>query len=309
MDKVNMVKNKNRREFFRIYEQADLLYNKIEGLQVADSQPVFNNILYNPEVTDDLDGTAKRFPLPGVDSNWPTDTDFKGNDARNVNISASGIAFTCEDELNVGDYLAMKIMLASGIKGVLTYARVVYCKANKESDSQPSSFVGAHFVNMRNEVHESLKKHVDKKRVQQTWVNGVILAIFLIVIAAPGAIFGLLLGLLHFVLELVLEFAHLGFEFIESNLDHLIEHLFETDLHQTQVIVFYIIFSVAVFGLYRAWRLLPRYCLRLKKNQLAFWSRKKASFGYFWQEQSLFNKIRWVAIGAAIVTGYVFFGM
>jgi hypothetical protein len=305
-----MVNNINRRELFRIYEKVNLLYKKIDLNEVAVTQPVSHKILDDDyQISVELDGVGPNLPLPGMDKNWPADADFKGNNPQNINLSASGIAFTCEDSFKEGDYLAMKIMPTFCIKDILTYAKVVYCTKCLESESQYSSFIGAHFVSMKNEDKALLLKHVDKKKLQKTWINGFILAIVLIVIAAPGAIFGLLFELFHFLLELFLEFSHLGFEFIESNLDHLIEHLFETDLHQTQIVVFYIIFSVVVFGLYRLRRIFPAFYLRCKKNQLAYWSRKKASLNYFWREQSLINKIWLVVIGTAIITGYIFFGM
>src|ERR1035437_8751098 len=137
MDKVNMVKNKNRRSFFRIYEEANLFYQKIDEQQVVEAQPVFDNILNNSLLSTDLEGRAQDFVAPGSDKNRLAGFEFKGNDSRNVNISASGIAFTCEDALKEGDYLAMKILLsASSIKDIVTYAKVVYCKKNQESDNQ-----------------------------------------------------------------------------------------------------------------------------------------------------------------------------
>jgi hypothetical protein len=38
--------------------------------------------------------------------------------------------------------------------------------------------------------------------------------------------------------ELLLELIHITLEFVEEMLDMLIEHIFHTDLHDTQVIVF-----------------------------------------------------------------------
>jgi hypothetical protein len=309
MDKVNMVKNTNRRGVFRIYEDANLFYKKIDQNLVVETQPVVHKILDDYQIAVDLDVVASNVLLPDLDENWPVNTDFRGNSPQHINLSVSGIAFTCDDSLKEGDYLAMKIMLKSGIKDILTYAKVVYSKTTQEGGQQYPSFVGAHFVNMKNVDKELIVKYVEKKRLRQRWVSGFLLAALLTVLAAPGAIFGLLLEFLHFVLELLLEFTHLGFEFIESNLDHLIEHLFETDLHGTQVIVFYIIFFVLSFGLYRLWRFFPPFCLRIKNNLLAYWSRKKAGLSYFWREQPLINKIWLVVIGAAIITGYVFFGM
>jgi len=65
-------------------------------------------------------------------------------------------------------------------------------------------------------------------------INAAILAAILSILVFPDVLFGLFFELLH----LCLEFAHILFEFVESTLDHVIEHLFETDLHATQVIVF-----------------------------------------------------------------------
>lgn len=288
-----MTKNKNRRVFFRIYDEVNLLYTKIDEKQLADPRPVFDTILNENLLSITIEKNA---------------TQLKKNDTRNVNISASGMAFMCEDALKEGDYLAIKITLA-GISNIVTYAKVVYCKNSTASDISYPYFVGAHFIAMKEEYQELLDKHVNKKRLQQIWINSFLLTTVLAIIAAPAAIFGLLLELLHFLLELFLELSHLGFEFIESNLDKLIEHFFETNLHQTQVIVFYIILPVVVYGLYRLCRALPPFCLRFKKNQLACWSRKKASLLYYWQEQSLVKKVMLVAISVAAISGYVFFGI
>jgi hypothetical protein len=277
MDKVNMTENKNRRDFFRIYEEANLFYKKIDEQTVIEPYPVF-------------EATSSSI------------------DPENVNLSVTGIAFTCENTLKKGDYLVMKIVLASGVKNIVTYAKVVYCKKSTADNLRPY-FVGAHFIDMKDQYRDLLAKYVDKKRLQQRWVHGFILAAILSVIAAPATIFGLLIEVLHFLLELGLELTHLAFEFIESNLDHLIEHLFETDLHQTQVIVFYIILPVFIYGLYRLWRVVPSFCLRCKKKQLTYWSRMQASLLYYWQEQTLFNKIKLVVIGVAVITAYVFFGI
>ena len=141
------------------------------------------------------------------------------------------------------------------------------------------------------------------------FVKGTILVAVITVIVAPGMVFSSLFELLHFLFELFLHILHLTFEFIESNLDHLIEHLFDTDLHQTQIIVFYIIVSFVVYGLYRLWRALPPFCRRCKENLLASWSRKKESLAIYWQEQSWLDKCKLAVIGIAAITCYIFFGI
>ncbi|TAN70910.1 MAG: PilZ domain-containing protein [Methylobacter sp.] len=305
MDKVNMMKNKNRRSFFRIYDEVNLFYQKIDEKMMTESHSILDDRSFSTDIARRAQDPAMLLPKP--EENLP-DLQFTENETRNVNISASGIAFNCDDALKEGDYLLIKILLLSSMTVILTYCQVVYCK-NSQANSQYPYFVGAHFVNMSDESRASLLQYVSKKQVQQSWVGGIILAAVITVIVAPATVFGLLFELLHFLLELSLHLLHLAFEFIESNLDHLIEHLFHTDLHKTQVIVFYIIAPVFVYGLYRLWRVLPSFCRRCKDKLFEACAYKKASLVFFWQELTLFDKCKLVAIGIAVIVGYIFFGM
>jgi hypothetical protein len=311
MDKANKTKDNNRRVSFRIYDRVNLFYKKIDEKRLAEPYPAFDNVTNDfllpsePEkVSQDL-----AVPTPRLDEELPEDMQFDEDDALNVNISASGMAFTCDDAFKEGDYLVIRLLLLSSLASIVTYCKVVYCKATNPYETHHPYLVGAHFVSLKDQDQELLSKHVDKKKMQQTVVKGFILVAVLTVIAMPDVVFGLLLELLHHLFELFLEFCHLAFEFIEINLDKLIEHFFETEVHETQVIVFYIIASFVFYGLYRLYRVVPPFCRRLKKNQVAYWSRKKASLRFYWREQSLFNKIKLVVIGVAAITGYIFLGM
>lgn len=84
--------------------------------------------------------------------------------------------------------------------------------------------------------------------------------LFLMAVIVPDVLIGLTLSLLHLLFEIL----HLTFEFIESALDEMVEHLFHTDTHETQLIVFYLLCSVAVCFLYRLTRAIPGYYQRLK---------------------------------------------
>ncbi len=309
MDKVNMTKNNNRRGFFRIYQQVNLLYKKIDKNQSTEPYPVIDESENKASPLTELERLSQTIAFPRQQKNRPEPLQGKQNDTCNVNLSVSGMAFTCEDALMEGDILEIKLRLGSGSKEIVTAAKVVYRKNSNPYENQYPYLVGAQFVDMKDEDREALSRHVHKKRVQQLWINGFLLAAVLTVLAAPDAVFGLLVELLHFLFEHVLEFAHIAFEFVESALDHLVEYLFETGVHDTQIIVFYTIVLGVLYGLYRLWRVLPPFCLQCKKNQMAYWSRKKASLLYYWREQSLLNKIKLVMIGVTIITGYVFFGM
>lgn len=314
MDKVNMRKNKNRRGAFRIYDEVNLSYEKIDEKWIADHPLSLDNALNDHSFSTNIERLAQNpeLSLPGPEDNLPG-AQFNEHESHNVNISASGMAFNCDDTLKEGDFLVIKIMLASSMSAIVTYSQVVYCK-DLQSDGSPNDsphpcFIGTHFVNMKDEDRERLTQHVDKKRKRQKWINGAIGATVITVIAFPDVVFSLLLGLTHFLFELFLHILHLSFEFIEMNLDHVIEHLFHTDLHQTQVIVFYVILTFIVYGLYLLVRTVPSFCRRCKQNLLAAYAFKKASLAFFWREQSLLDKTKIVAIVVAAAAAYFFLGM
>jgi hypothetical protein len=111
-----------------------------------------------------------------------------------------------------------------------------------------------------------------------------------IVITMPDMVFGSLLVL-----------AHILFEFIEEILDKFIEHIFHTDRHQTQVIVFYLMMSIAFGGIYYLWRVLPPLCRQCKENLIAAWFWHKTRAIYYWQQLPLINKIKIVLIFAGLI--------
>jgi len=111
-----------------------------------------------------------------------------------------------------------------------------------------------------------------------------------IVITMPDMVFGSLL-----------ELGHILFEFIEEILDKFVEHIFHTDRHQTQVIVFYLMMSIAFGGICYLWRVLPHLCRQCKENLLAAWSWHKTRSLCYWQELSLINKVKFVVIAASII--------
>ncbi|CAD6872111.1 PilZ domain-containing protein [Methylomonas fluvii] len=297
MAKVNS-KKLNRRVAFRIYEHANLFYRKIDQNRHGQALENFDSLLGNLDLSD----AATPHALP--------DSQSEENDTLNVNISASGIAFTSKDSLQAGDYLMLRILLLSSMTAITTCCQVVHCKPSNpyENDRYPY-LIGAQFVNLTPEDTALLNKHIDKTKKQQRAVNGLLLSLALLVLAMPDAAFGLLMGLIHHVFEVVLHFIHLIFESAEYNLDHVIEHAFHTDTHTTQVIVFYILCALGLTGLYFVWRIVPHNCRRAGNGLIAFWCRKKASCLYFWSQQALVDKIKIVGIGVIAVSGYAYFGM
>ncbi|MGZ4959850.1 MAG: PilZ domain-containing protein [Methylomonas sp.] len=295
-------KKLNRRVAFRIYEQANLFYRKMEDSQPIEPQPGFDHILTDSSSAQTADFSSIEQALPASQS--------RENDTLNVNISTSGLAFTCKEELKAGDYLMLRLLLLSSMTVVMTCCKVVYCKPSNpyENDRYPFS-VGARFVNMTAKDTELLDCYIDKRKKQQWVVIGSVAALIIAVLAAPDQALGLLVALGHYLLEIVLHLLHLGFEYLELSLDHVIEHLFHTGLHETQVIVFYVLVSFALIPVYFLGRKIPALLARLSTRLLLFWSRKKSSCLYFWGQQSLLDKTKIIGFSTAAVAAYIYFGI
>jgi hypothetical protein len=92
------------------------------------------------------------------------------------------------------------------------------------------------------------------------------------------------------VFHLLLEFLHILFEWTEISLDFVIEVMFDTSLHKTQVVVFYIIVAAILYGLYRLWRGLPNFYSQRKQQLQVFFSDEIESILSYWYE-SFINKV------------------
>ena len=135
-------------------------------------------------------------------------------------------------------------------------------------------------------------------------IYGLALIGIVFMITMPDVVMGFLFELVHLFFEVL----HLAFESFESILDKLVEHLFDTELHQTQTIVFYLLVGIAVLPLYYVGRMLLRLFFRLKETLLEDWALTKASAILFWQDLSLIDKIKWIVItvGAIYLASFIF---
>ena len=143
----------------------------------------------------------------------------------------------------------------------------------------------------------------------QRIIKGLIAIGIFIMIIMPGYIFELLVEFFHLFLELFIEFLDVCFEWIESTLDHLVEHLFETDLHDTQIIVFYIMMTMLAFLVYRLYLFLPMIVKRIYQIILASFTRQKIRLLIFWEEQSLLGKIKYISLSLGVFYIWIFFNM
>jgi len=191
MAKIDMTKTEERRGFFRIDDEVNLFYTKIDKQQVTEPHHVPDNVLKSCSLSTALEIVSQdsAMLLRRLEKNLPDVADylrlmdtkidllaqammmqghqFKENDTRNVNISASGMAFDCEEMLKEGDYLEIKMLLVSSMAVIVTYAKVVFCKNSQTNDSQFPYFVGVDFFNMKEDDRELLIKYVVKKQLKQ----------------------------------------------------------------------------------------------------------------------------------------------
>ena len=191
MSKINMARDEDRRGFLRIDDEVSLFYKKIDEKRVTEPHQVSDNILTSCSLSTALEMVSQdsALLLHRLGKNQPEVADYlrlldtkidliaqavmmqgfqvKENDTRNVNVSATGIAFNCEEVLKTGDYLEIKMMLISSMAVIVTYGKVVYCKNGQSNDSQYPYFVGVDFLNMKDEDREMLIKYVVKKQLQQ----------------------------------------------------------------------------------------------------------------------------------------------
>jgi hypothetical protein len=191
MNKVNVAKLEERRGFFRIDDEVSLFYKKIEETKVAEPHQISDNILNSCSLSTALDMLSQdtAILLHRLEKNQPDVAEYlrlldskidlvaqavmmqkfevSESETRNVNVSATGMAFNCEIAFKEGDYLEIKMLLISSMAVIVTYGRVIYCQSGQSNDTRYPYFIGVDFINMKEEDREMLIKYVIKKQLQQ----------------------------------------------------------------------------------------------------------------------------------------------
>ncbi len=187
----NNTNAEERRRFFRIDDEVNLFYQKIDEKLILEPSYLSDNILSNCSLSSALDMVSQDSSalLTRLERTQPEVADylrlietkidlvaqaimlqggqFKENTTRNANLSASGIAFEVEHELEQGDYLEIKMLLVHCMAVIVAYGKVVYCKKSQSGVEQYPYLVGVDYVNMKDQDRELLIKHVVKKQLQQ----------------------------------------------------------------------------------------------------------------------------------------------
>ena len=127
-----------------------------------------------------------------------------------------------------------------------------------------------------------------------------------VMVTIPDVVIDLSTEFFHLVFELIFEMADVIFESVETMLDHLVEHLFHTGLHDTQVIVFYILASTLAYPVYRLARIVLRLLFLLLKtipieyaHYKTQWILLRQDVFYYWQKLPFLIKLKWVLIATS----------
>jgi hypothetical protein len=106
------------------------------------------------------------------------------------------------------------------------------------------------------------------------------------------------------ILHLVMGIFHAVFDSVEHMLDLLIEFLFDTGTHETQIIVFYILAPLICYALYKLYRWLLRWWSNFKLGLIE----EKEQFLVYWREFSLLRKVKWWTFFLAGFSCVLYFG-
>lgn len=185
--------NEERRRFFRIDDDINLYYKVLGPNPVNDTSYVSTDILGSCSLASALDMLSQeaKVLMRRIETRDPDvadylkllnnkieiiaqtmmlqGTDFGEQTTRNVNLSASGLAFDNDEELKMSDYLEVKMVLSSIAAVILVNAKVVYCKKNIDSEqsNKPSYMIGLDYVNIQDQDRELLIKHIVRRQMQQ----------------------------------------------------------------------------------------------------------------------------------------------
>ncbi|MGR9051852.1 MAG: PilZ domain-containing protein [Gammaproteobacteria bacterium] len=189
------MKNKERRRYFRIDDEVNLYYRKVDEKLIQQTSHMSGNLLANCSLAAALDMISQesRVMMNRIERNTPEvadylklidskidviaqaimmqGTEFKEQDTRNANLSASGVAFDTEEAMAPGEYLEIKMLLVSCMAVIVAYGKVIYCHAKASPDHHFTHVVGVDYINMKEQDRELLIKHVVKRQMQQIREN------------------------------------------------------------------------------------------------------------------------------------------
>lgn len=180
-----------KRRYFRVNDTINLLHRVIDESKVTERSHISHDVLGNYSLMAALDvlnqeaaaltsRLERRDPelfeyLKIIDGkiNLLTqaiasqDNEFSEHDKKEVNLSASGLAFNNDEAIPVGALLELRMLLTSCLAVIFAYGRVVYCNDIAKDNPDHPFQICVEYVNMNEDDRELLIKHVIRKQMQQ----------------------------------------------------------------------------------------------------------------------------------------------
>lgn len=193
MSQLKRTISDDRRHFFRITDSVNLSYRLVDEQQTKQSLQAKSSLLENCSLSSALELIAEESAvlhqkLEKLHSDFADylklldikidliaqavlalspNEEVSANETRNANVSVSGIGFESSEMLSVGQFLEIKMLLVHSTIVIVTYAKIIHCEKNPDSQSPYPYFIGVNYVNMRENDGDILSKHVAKKQLQQ----------------------------------------------------------------------------------------------------------------------------------------------
>jgi hypothetical protein len=111
-----------------------------------------------------------------------------------------------------------------------------------------------------------------------------------------GVALSVLVGFYDVIFGSIFEFIHTVLEIIEMGLDNVVEHVFETNLQQTQIIVFYIMLALGGVLIYLVWKALVEMCSGTGQFVKDEWTEFKDALVHDWQGMTMTNRVIFISV-------------
>ncbi len=178
-----------RRRYFRVKDEIILFFNEATQVEAGNAQGSKHPVVaafslssalnqlkeesrmqmkmlekQNSELVSCLKSLDKKIDLI-AQAILISDLSLPSQPAREVDISASGLAFASEREIQPGTVLDLKMILPPSLVAIATLGRVVHCKTRTDQSKTGFEFnVGVDFTGLADYDHESLVRHIFKKQ-------------------------------------------------------------------------------------------------------------------------------------------------
>ncbi len=191
MKESSQAQHKERREFFRIDDEIALQYKIINEDEKNSSDPQFFESIKQSSLSRALDSLSQESKtlMRRLERDQPDsadylrllenkvdvlarsimlqNVDFGKVTARNVNLSATGIAFECDDNIQKDSVIEIQLLLPSSVSVIVAKGHVVYCQETTESQADFPYYVAVEYDVIEEDDKELLIKHVVKRQMQQ----------------------------------------------------------------------------------------------------------------------------------------------